>query len=62
VFSNPERARELVNKLTKQGIRAHMETRVHLGPFANREEAEKAQAEMRKLGMQALITPAAATK
>ncbi len=62
VFSNPERARELVSKLNKQGIRAHMETRVHLGPFANREEAEKAQAEMRKMGMQALVTPAFATK
>jgi DedD protein len=62
VFSNPERARELVNKLNKQGIHAHMETRVQLGPFANREEAEKAQAEMRKLGMQALVTPVSATK
>ncbi len=62
VFSNPDRARELVNKLRKQGIRAHMETRVQLGPFANQDEAEKAQAQMRKLGMQALITPASATK
>jgi len=62
VFSNPERARELVNKLRTQGIRAHMETRVQLGPFANQEEAAKAQAQMRKLGMQALITPASATK
>jgi len=62
VFSNPERARELVNKLRKQGIRAHMETRVQLGPFASREEAGKAQAEMRKLGVQALVTPAAAMK
>jgi len=62
VFSNPERARELVEKLKKQGVRAHIETRVQLGPFANREEAEKAQATMRKLGMAALITPAATTK
>lgn len=62
VFSNPERARELVAKLHRQGIRAHMETRVHLGPFANREEAEQAQAQMRALGMSGLITPAFATK
>ncbi len=62
VFSNPDRARELVDKLKKQGVRAHMETRVELGPFAYREEAEKAQAAMRKLGMAALISPAAATK
>jgi len=62
VFSNPDRARELVNNLKKQGIRAHMETRVQLGPFASQEEAAKAQAQMRKLGMQALVTPASATK
>lgn len=62
VFSNPDRARELVNKLKKQGIRAHMETRVQLGPFANQGEAEKAQAQMRKLGLQAQVTPASATK
>jgi DedD protein len=62
VFSNPERARELVDKLKKQGIRAHMETRVQLGPFASREEAEKAQGEMRRLGMKALVTPASAMK
>ncbi|MDD5389689.1 MAG: SPOR domain-containing protein [Gallionellaceae bacterium] len=62
VFSNPERARELVNQLRKQGIHAHMETRVQLGPFANQGEAEKAQARMRKLGLSALVTPAAAMK
>lgn len=62
VFSKPERARELVNKLNKQGIRARMETRVHLGPFASHAEAERAQMEMRKLGLPALVTPAYATK
>jgi DedD protein len=56
VFSNPDNARELVTKLNKQGIRAHMEARVQLGPFLNRQEAEKAQIEMRKLGYNALVT------
>jgi DedD protein len=56
VFSNPENAREMVEKLRKQGIRAHLEARVQLGPFLNRAEAEKAQAEMRKLGYNALLT------
>jgi len=55
VFSNPDNARELVNKLNKQGIRAHMEARVQMGPFLNRQEAEKAQMEMRKLGYNALL-------
>jgi len=56
VFNNPENARELVNKLKKQGIRAHLDARVQIGPFLNREEAEKAQLEMRKLGYNALVT------
>ncbi len=56
VFSNPDNARELVEKLNKQGIRAHLEARVQIGPFLNRQEAEKAQVEMRKLGYNALVT------
>jgi DedD protein len=66
VFSNPDNARELVEKLNKQGVRAHLEARVQIGPFLNRQEAEKAQTEMRKLGYNALVTlpysAAAATK
>lgn len=56
VFTNPDNARELVEKLNKQGIRAHLEARVQIGPFLNRQEAEKAQTEMRKLGYNALVT------
>jgi DedD protein len=56
VFSNPDNARELVDKLARAGVRAHLEARVQLGPFQNREEAEKARLEMRKLGYNALLT------
>lgn len=56
VFSNPDNARELVDKLARAGVRAHLEARVHLGPFQNREDAEKARLEMRKLGYNALLT------
>lgn len=62
IFGNPDNAREMVDKLNKQGIRAHLETRVQLGPFLNRQEAEKAQAEMRKLGYNALVTIASPVK
>jgi DedD protein len=58
VFSSPRHAFELIEKLKRQGVTAHMETRVQLGPFANREEAERAQERMRKLGLQGLVTPA----
>ncbi|NWG88101.1 MAG: SPOR domain-containing protein [Hydrogenophilaceae bacterium] len=56
VFSNPDNAKELVERLRQQGIRAEMETRVHVGPFLNRAEAEKAQAELRKLGLSPVVT------
>ncbi len=62
VFSNPDNARELVERLAKQGVRAHLEARVQLGPFLSRQEAEKAQAEMRRLGYAPLITPATTAK
>jgi DedD protein len=56
VFNDTEAAKELIEKLNKAGIRAHLETRVQIGPFNSRKEAEKAQAEMRKLGYKALVT------
>lgn len=62
VFGNPMHAQELVQRLRKQGIQARTETRVHIGPFSNEREAEKARAEMRRLGLDAVITPVAAKK
>jgi len=56
IFNNTKNASELVEKLNKQGIRAHLEARVQIGPFLNRQEAEKAQIEMGKLGYNALVT------
>ncbi len=58
VFGNPANAQELVRQLRRKGIRAHTETRVQLGPFANREEAEKAQAELLRLGYHPVVTTA----
>lgn len=62
VFSSPARAEELVRRLKEKGIRASTETRVHVGPFLNRQEAEKAQAELRRLGIDGVITTAAPTR
>ncbi|MEW5771191.1 MAG: SPOR domain-containing protein [Pseudomonadota bacterium] len=58
VFSDPAHAQDLVRTLRQKGIRASSETRVHVGPFLNRQEAEKAQAELRRLGLNAVITTA----
>ena len=62
VFHQYAHAEELVQRLRQQGIQARTETRVHLGPFLNRQEAEKAQAEMRRLGVNAVVTASQATK
>ncbi|NCS66322.1 MAG: hypothetical protein AUJ86_00115 [Hydrogenophilaceae bacterium CG1_02_62_390] len=59
VFADPTHAQALVDRLTAQGIHAHLETRVQVGPYANRAEADKAQAVLKKLGITGLITPAA---
>lgn len=55
VFTNPANAQELVERLKKQGIRAYTETRVHVGPFKDKAEAEKAQAELKRLGVSGLV-------
>ena len=62
VFNDPQHAVELVQRLKKQGIKASTETRVQLGPFLNRQEAEKAQSAIRRLGLNAVVTTATATK
>lgn len=62
VFSNPGNAKQLVQRLQREGIRAYSETRVQVGPFRSREEAEKARLALDRLGIKAVITPQGATR
>jgi len=62
VFTSPARAEELVRQLKAKGIRASTETRVNLGPFLNRQEADKAQSEMQRLGFEGVVTTVAPRK
>jgi DedD protein len=55
VFADPGNAKELVERLSKAGVRAQMETRVQLGPFQNRQEADKARAEMARIGFKGVV-------
>jgi len=58
VFMSPANAQALQQQLLKAGIPAHTETRVQLGPFQDRREAETALAKVKKLGVNAvLVTP-----
>lgn len=59
VFSSPQLAEELRAKLTLSGVPSSVETRVQVGPFHTRQEAEAAQARLKELGIQTiLIAPA----
>jgi hypothetical protein len=50
LFSSMGNAEKLVKELKAKGIEAHTETRVQLGPFKNRAEADEAMAKLRSLG------------
>jgi DedD protein len=57
VFSNPQLAEELHARLTLSGVPSTMETRVQVGPFRTRQEAEAAQAKLRGLGIETVLVP-----
>jgi cell division protein FtsN len=58
VFSDAHLAEELHAKLTLNGIPSTLETRVQVGPFKSREEADAARAKLKDLGIDALmLTP-----
>lgn len=57
VFSNPANAQDLQAKLARHGIRSYTETRLQLGPFPTREEAQQAVEKLRELSISAVIVP-----
>ena len=60
VFSDPENAIGLARELNARGLAAGIQSRVVLGPFADRDAAHKAQAALRAAGVEAgmLLPPA----
>ena len=55
VFSNPANAIQLQEKLAQHGIQSYTETRVHVGPFKNKAEADEAMEKIRTLGIGAVV-------
>jgi DedD protein len=55
VFNSPANAQALQKQLQRAGIQARLETRVQLGPFKDKRDAEKALARARKLGIDAVL-------
>lgn len=57
VFNSTKNAQALQKRLVKAGIPAQTETRVQIGPFKDKREAEKALAKAKKLGINAVLLP-----
>lgn len=57
VFSSAQRAEELHAKLTLSGVPSTLETRVQVGPFRTKHEAEAAQAKLKELGIETIMVP-----
>lgn len=58
VFSLPANAQALQKQLQREGFESHLETRVQLGPFKNKRDADKELARARKLGIDAVLVGA----
>jgi len=57
VFASPKTAEELHARLTLSGVPSTMETRVQVGPFRTRQEAEAAQQKLKALGVETILVP-----
>lgn len=55
VFANYANAQALQQRLAANGIQAHLETRVQLGPFKDKQEAEEAYKKIKQLGLPAVL-------
>ncbi|GGY05376.1 SPOR domain-containing protein [Paludibacterium paludis] len=58
LFSSLGNAQKMIEELKAKGIEVHTETRLHVGPFRSRAEAEETQAKLRALGYTPLLVPA----
>lgn len=57
LFSNPDNALQLQKRLAEHGIKSYTETRLQVGPFQTKAEADQALAKIRSLGINAVLTP-----
>lgn len=55
VFTDIDNAKQLQSRLAQHGIPSHTETRVQIGPFKSRAEADRAREKLKSLGITAVI-------
>jgi DedD protein len=51
IFAQPANAEDLKTKLESQGFPVYIETRVQVGPFTDRKEADKVREKLKAMGM-----------
>lgn len=57
VFTDMENAKQLQTKLAEHGIPSHTETKLQVGPFATKTEADAAKEKLKALGIGAVVVP-----
>jgi DedD protein len=57
VFTDMENAKQLQAKLAEHGIPSHTETKLQLGPFTTKAEADAAKEKLKVLGIGAVVVP-----
>lgn len=57
IFASPANAEEMKKKLEAEGYPVYLETRVHVGPFQNRKDADKARDKLKEQGTATLFIP-----
>lgn len=55
VFTDLDHVKQFQEKLTKHGIPSHTETRVQIGPFKTRAEADQAREKLKTLGITSVV-------
>lgn len=55
LFSHPDNATALLRRLQENGVSAHLESRVVLGPFKDKASAKAAVQQLRALGVQPIV-------
>jgi DedD protein len=57
VFVQPANAQALKDSLEAQGLPVYIESRVHVGPFKTRKEAERMREKLKEMGMTTVLVP-----
>ncbi len=57
VFTTAANARSLQEKLSAKGIRTHLETRLVVGPFQDRAEADAVVSQLKQMGLEGMVSP-----